>query len=115
MSQAVEYKHITHREDTGEPVVAGTRTSVRAIVENRRLGLTPEEIPIHLPHLTLAQVYAALAYYSDHQEEVNEYIARNWIPERLIGTRVSGEELAKAHREGRFPKGTPLKPEDAST
>ncbi|WP_292738054.1 DUF433 domain-containing protein [Nostoc sp. JL31] len=30
------------------------RTPVRAIVENWRLGIRPEEIPLHLPHLTLA-------------------------------------------------------------
>ncbi len=113
MPPAMEYKYITRRKDTGEPVIVGTRTSVRAVVENRRLGLTPEEIPIHLPHLTLAQVYAALAFYSDHQEEVNEHIARNRIPEHLIGTMVSGEELARAHREGRPPRGQPLKSEES--
>ena len=46
----------------GEPVIKGTRTTVRAVVENWRLGLSPEEIVIHLPHLTLAQVFDALSY-----------------------------------------------------
>ena len=45
----------------GEPIVKGTRTSVRAVVENWRLGLYPEEIVVHLPHLTLAQVLMPLA------------------------------------------------------
>lgn len=43
----------------GEPIIVGTRTPVRSIVENWRLGYAPEEIPQHLPHLTLAQVFAA--------------------------------------------------------
>ncbi|HAK87932.1 MAG TPA: DUF433 domain-containing protein [Nitrospiraceae bacterium] len=64
----------------GEPVIKGTRTSVRAIVENWRLGLSPEEIVIHMPHLTLSQVFEALSYYSDHQEEINECIEKNQIP-----------------------------------
>ena len=29
----------------GEPIISGTRTSVRAIVELWRMGITPEEIP----------------------------------------------------------------------
>ena len=65
----------------GEPVVKGTRTPVRAVVENWRLGLSPEEIVVHLPHLTLAQVFDALSYYSDHQDEIEAYIEKNNIPE----------------------------------
>lgn len=68
----------------GEPIIKGTRTPVRAIVETWRLGVSPEEIPGHLPHLTLAQVFDALSYYSDHQSEINAYIERNRIPEELI-------------------------------
>lgn len=68
----------------GEAIIKGTRTPVRAIVENWRLGLSPEEIVIHLPHLTLAQVFDALSYYSDHQKEIDTYIEENKIPENLI-------------------------------
>lgn len=67
-----------------EPIIKGTRTPVRAIVENWRLGLSPEEIVIHLPHLTLAQVFDALSYYSDHQKEIDTYIEKNKIPENLV-------------------------------
>ena len=38
----------------GEPVVKGTRTPVRAIVEMWRLGVAPEEVPTRLPHSDLA-------------------------------------------------------------
>ncbi len=68
----------------GEPIIQGTRTAVRAIVEIWRLGTPAEEIPTKLPHLTLAQVFAALSYYSDHQEEINTYILRNRIPDEMI-------------------------------
>jgi uncharacterized protein (DUF433 family) len=40
----------------GEPIIVGTRTPVRAIVELCRIGYKPEEIPDGLPHLTFAQV-----------------------------------------------------------
>lgn len=68
----------------GEPIIKGTRTPIRAIVEIWRMGAAPEEIPYQLPHLTLAQVFDALSYYSDHQDEINGYIERNRIPEHLI-------------------------------
>lgn len=68
----------------GEPVIRGTKTSVRALVELWRIGIPPEEIPIHLPHITLAQVFDALSYYLDHQEEINHYIAINRVPDEQI-------------------------------
>jgi len=50
----------------GEPVLQGTRTAVRAVVELWRAGTPAEEITLDLPHLTLAQVFDALSYYSAH-------------------------------------------------
>ncbi|QHU99066.1 DUF433 domain-containing protein [Synechocystis sp. CACIAM 05] len=68
----------------GEPIINGTRTSVRAIVGLWRLGVMPEEIPAHLPHLNLAQVFDALSFYLDHQVEINEYIEKNQVPNELV-------------------------------
>lgn len=68
----------------GEPIIANTRTPVRAIVEMWRNGTVPEEIPRGLPHITLAQVFDALSYYSDNQDQINKYIELNRIPEELI-------------------------------
>jgi uncharacterized protein (DUF433 family) len=86
MTVATEHLYIVTNERIlgGEPIIKGTRTPVRAIVETWRMGITPEEIPTHLPHLTLAQVFDALSYYSDHQDEINHYIERNRIPDELI-------------------------------
>ncbi len=68
----------------GEPIIGETRTPVRAVVEIWRLGTAPEQIPNALPHLSLAQVFDALSYYSDHQKEINGYIERNRVPDDLI-------------------------------
>ncbi|MFN6514952.1 MAG: DUF433 domain-containing protein [Nostoc sp. CreGUA01] len=86
MVQATEYVYIVRDNQIlgGEPIIKGTRTPVRAIVETWRMGVAPEEIPIGMPHLTLAQVFSALSYYSDRQEEINNYIKRNRIPDELI-------------------------------
>ena len=76
---------------SGEPIIKGTRTPVRAIVEIWREGVAPEEILEHLPHLTLAQVFDALSYYSDHTDEINAHIERNRVPDEL--TRPNVENL----------------------
>ena len=64
--------------------MVGTRTPVRAIVELWRLGVAPDEIPSHLPHLTLAQVFDALSYYADHQSEIHGYIEQNRVPDDVV-------------------------------
>ena len=38
---------------------------------HERQGMTPAQIVSEYPHLTLAGIYAALAYYHDHREQVN--------------------------------------------
>jgi uncharacterized protein (DUF433 family) len=68
----------------GEPSIGGTKTPVRAIVELWRMGVLPEEIPMHLPHLTLAQVFDALRYYAENQGEINRYIEANRVPDELV-------------------------------
>lgn len=86
MTQITEHCYIVKDDEilSGEPIITGTRTPVRAIIEIWRLGVPPEEIPRRLPHLTLAQIFDALSYYSDHQDEINVHIERNRIEDALI-------------------------------
>lgn len=81
MDAIVQNRYITSDEKilSGEPIIKGTRTPVRAIVEMWRMGNSPEEIVQGLPHLTLAQIFDALSYYSDNQKEINNYIQKNRI------------------------------------
>jgi uncharacterized protein (DUF433 family) len=86
MTQATQHRYIVRDDDIlgGEPIIERTRTPVRAVVELWRQGISPEMIPTRLPHLTGAQVFDALSYYSDHQSEINEYIEQNRVPDELI-------------------------------
>ncbi len=59
----------------GRPRIAGTGVTVRRIVGWYKLGLSPEEISTEIPHLSLAQVYAALAYYHANREDIEADIA----------------------------------------
>ena len=59
----------------GTPILAGTGVTVRRIAIESNSGLTPEEIAREIPHLTLAQVHAALTYYYANQEAMDVEIA----------------------------------------
>lgn len=86
MTRSTQHRHVVTDDDilSGEPIINGTRTPVRAIVELWRSGVSPEEIPAHLPHLNMAQIFDALSYYSENQDEINKFIERNRIPDRLF-------------------------------
>lgn len=59
----------------GRPIVAGTGTCVRTVAVANNEGLSPEEIVADRPHLALAEVYAALAYYHANKPEIDADIA----------------------------------------
>jgi uncharacterized protein (DUF433 family) len=55
----------------GKPRIAGSRVRVQdVVIWHERLGLSADEIVSRYPHLSLAGVYAALAYYHDHREAI---------------------------------------------
>jgi uncharacterized protein (DUF433 family) len=55
----------------GHPLIAGTGVSVRVIAIDSNRGLSPEEIAADRPQLSLAQVFAALAYYHANKPEID--------------------------------------------
>lgn len=55
--------------------VARTRVTLDTVVAAFQDGLTAEEIAEQYPSLPLSQVYAVIAYYLDHQVEVDSYLA----------------------------------------
>ena len=64
-------EHIVSTPETcgGKPRISGTRIQVKHIVVmHERQGRTAEQIVSEYPHLTLAGVYSALAFYHDHRE-----------------------------------------------
>ena len=70
------YQHVRLGEK-GVPVIAGTTMKVIELVLARQAyGWSPEELHFQFPHLTLGQIYSALAYYADHQEALDEDIER---------------------------------------
>jgi uncharacterized protein (DUF433 family) len=73
---------LSHIDDTGRrPVVRGTDIKVSQVAsEFEHLGMTADEIVEAHPHITLADVHAALAYYYDHPHVIRS----EWQQERAV-------------------------------
>lgn len=70
-----EHIEITQGICGGKPRIAGHRITVQnVVIWHERLGMSPDEIVSQYPGITLADVYAALAYYHDHLEEIRTAI-----------------------------------------
>lgn len=68
--------------------IAGSRIRVQdVVIWHEKLGMSPDEIVHHYPTITLADVHAALAYYWDHRDEIEDAITR-------------GDAIVEAFRQG---------------
>lgn len=80
----VTYPHITETPGVrgGRPRIAGTRITVMDVVSAHLSGMPAEEIRTYFSSrpLTLAEVHSCLAYYYDHQAEVDALFEedRHW-------------------------------------
>ena len=85
----------------GKPRISGTRICVSDVVLWTEQGKSPDEIVTDFPQLTLANVYAALAYYHDHRETVDRQIAQaDSFAEKLRGENPSLLSKNKTNRDG---------------
>jgi uncharacterized protein (DUF433 family) len=74
------YPHIVKIEGVcgGEAIIEGTRIAVWHIVGYYyKVGMSIEEILTEWAYLTPAQVFSALAYYHDNQEEIDRVRQQN--------------------------------------
>src|SRR5205085_1431337 len=68
------YPHIERRED-GKLWLLGTQTKVIEVVLDRLAHhWDADEIQRQHPHLSLGQIHSALAYYYDHQVDLDRLI-----------------------------------------
>ena len=65
-------KYIEQRH--GGYYVAGTRISLDSVVYSFNEGQYPEAIREDFPSLKRAQIYGAIAFYLDHQAEIDKYL-----------------------------------------
>ena len=74
---ATSYRYIVRRAGvrSGHASVEGTRIGVHDVVAMIKSGATVDEVVSSLPRLSRAQVYECLAYYEDHQSEIDPLVA----------------------------------------
>lgn len=76
----VAHPHITNNPAVcgGSAIIHGTRFPVRSVAMYvLQHGLAPEELVAKFPHLSLAQIHDALAYYYDNRQEIENEITEN--------------------------------------
>ena len=75
--------------------IGGTRITVHRIATLYKQGQTAEDIAQTYPHLSLGQVYTALAYYHSNREEIEaELAALDAQYDELTGTNSTHEEAS---------------------
>src|SRR5258706_4093243 len=76
MTVATTYPHVEKTE--GHPARLQRLPRIRVaqiVMDYLNHGWSADEIVIHYPHLKLAEVHSAMAYYFDHQEEIDGEIS----------------------------------------
>lgn len=104
MLNQTAYAHIV-LDDQDVPYLAATETKVVELVLDRMAyGWSAEEMHLQHPHLTLGQIHSALAYYWDHQDELDADIQRRL--EYVEQTRLASEPtplVRKLKAQGLLP------------
>ncbi|HVG34491.1 MAG TPA: DUF433 domain-containing protein [Pyrinomonadaceae bacterium] len=86
----------THIEidDKGVAWIDDTNVKVVEVVVDKLVhGSSPEEMHFQYPHLSLAQIHAALAYYYDHQAELEAEIEQRWREANKLAGKISDSSL----------------------
>jgi uncharacterized protein (DUF433 family) len=75
--------------NSDRPMIAGTRTAVGRIATLHQQGYSVDEIVADKDYLSLAQVYAALAYYFANQRQIDEDLAAEAAEYDRLAAQVS--------------------------
>ena len=76
MLTATEMPHI-RLDEIGRAWIDATNVKViEVVLDHLAYGWTPEEMHLQHPNLSVAQLYAAMAYYHEHRMEIDAEIER---------------------------------------
>ena len=87
-------------DDRGVAWIDDTNTKViEVVLDMVAHGWSPEEIHFQHPHLSLAQIHAALGHYYDHQAELDVQIQRSVKNVERLRAQAGESPLRKRLRE----------------
>ena len=90
-----KYEHITLGKNR-VPIITGTNMKViELVLEKSAYGWSPEELHFQHPHLSLGQIHSALAYYWDHQKELDADIEKRFATVEKIQQKMDPPNLIK--------------------
>ncbi|MBI3330266.1 MAG: DUF433 domain-containing protein [Nitrospinae bacterium] len=94
-----------HLDERGVAWIDDTNVKVIEVVLDKLAhGSSPEEIHFQYPHLSLAQIHAALSYYYDHQQEFDTQIERQLQEIEAMAAQASDSPLRRRLRAmGKLP------------
>ena len=101
---AIQYGHVVMSPE-GVPLIAGTQIKVVEIVmDHLAHGWDAPEIRRQHPHLSLAQIHSSLAYYYDHEAEIDADIERRLGESERIRSELGQSTIrAKLRALGHLP------------
>jgi len=74
---------------------------IELVLEKIAYGWSPEELHFQHPYLSLGQIHSALAYYWDHQEELDQEVERRLeFVDRIQQTTEPSPLLARLKAKG---------------
>ena len=80
--------------------IVGANTKVIEVVLDKMAhGSSPEEMHFQYPHLSLAQIHAALSFYYEHQSEIDAQILRDWNEVKELAANQPDSPLRQKLRE----------------
>jgi uncharacterized protein (DUF433 family) len=73
--------------------ISGSRVSLDSVIFNYRQGATAEEIAMRFPGLRLADIHSCIAYFLNHQEDVDKYLADRERSAAELRERITSDPL----------------------
>lgn len=86
-------------DDGAAWIVAANTKVIEVVLDTLAHGSSPEEIHFQYPHLSLAQIHAALSFYYEHKPELEAEIKRRWREVDELAAKESESSLHQRLRE----------------
>jgi uncharacterized protein (DUF433 family) len=91
-------------DEEGVPWIKDANTTVIEVAQDKiYLGWDADEIREQRPHLSLAQIHAALSYYYDHKEELDADIERRDADMAALEAEIGPPLIERLRAAGRVP------------
>ncbi len=80
------------QDEAGTLRVGNSRVLLELVIQEFQDGATPEAIVQQFPTLALSEVYAVIAYYLHHREEIEAYLAERQELAQQVRDRIEAAQ-----------------------